>query len=303
VPRLAPLLALLLVTRPSSAAALRVTVESCPPSLSRGLERFVTIELEPLTDEGSETDVEVSCSDDNVVLLVSLDGRTQTRSMDLRTIAPSVRGRVVALTAAELVRELGAAPPPEPEPTAPAVIDRPSPGPAHRPTPVGELEAFFQSAQIDTLGDVLVGGGLRFAYSGARPWRLALDFGASTFQRTSPIGTARLILAGLGARAGYTVPLGGELGLELGGGGRVGVARISGTPADDEASAASVAGAWSAPLAFVGLEAPLARFWRLGLDLEVGYVLVPVRGRIEGGDDVNVDGLWTSLSLGIAVEL
>jgi hypothetical protein len=286
----------------ASAATLpRVSVEGCPPSLSRGLEGFVAIELEPLSEGTSEIDVQVGCGADTVVLLVSVDGQAQTRSMDLRTIAPSVRARVVALTVAELVRELRALPPPQPAPPSPAPVDRPTPAAPQRRT-VGELEAFFQSTQFDLDGGVLIGGGLRFAYTGLKPWRLALDFGASTYRRVSELGSARLILAGLGARVGRALPV-GELWLELGAGGRAGVARISGSAANDQASAASVAGAWSAPFVFLGLDAPVGGSWRLGLDAELGYVLSPVRGRVEGGEDVEVDELWTSLGLGLAVEL
>ncbi len=286
-----------------AAPSQRVTVEGCPSSLSRGLDRFVSIELESLSADITEVDVQVNCDSDKVVLLVSVDGRSQTRSMDLRTISPSVRARVVALTAAELVRELGALPPePEPEPTPVATVDRPAPAPPRRRTSVGELEGFFQAVQFDLDGNVLVGGGLRFAYTGLKPWRFALDFGASTSQRSSELGSARLILAGLGARVGYTLPLGG-LFIELGAGGRAGVARISGNAASDEAEAASVAGAWSAPFGFFGLDAPLGGSWRLGLDAEIGYVLLPVRGQVESGDDVEVAGLLTALGLGLAVEL
>ena len=305
MPRPLLVFALLLGGSRLAAAAPRLDVAGCPPSLSRGLERFVAIELEPLIDDSDEIDVQVDCAEDTVVVLVSVDGRTQSRSMDLRTIAPSVRGRVVALTAAELVREIGALPPPAPppEPTSPpAPVDRAPPAPPPRRTSVGELEAFFQAAQFDLNGDLVLGGGLRFAYTGFGPWRLALDFGASTFERASELGSARLVLAGLGARVGHSLPL-GELGLELGAGGRVGVARISATSDDADATAGSVSGPWGAPLLFAGLAAPLGGAWRLGLDAEFGYVVLPVRGMIQDGEDIEVDELWTALSLGLAVEL
>jgi hypothetical protein len=112
-----------------------------------------------------------------------------------------------------------------------------------------------------------------------------------------------LVLAGLGARVGYGVPL-GPFGFELGGGGRVGTARVSAVAAPDvDATVASVTGAWAAPFAFLGFDAPLSSSFRIGLDAEFGYVVLPVRGRIESGDDVEVDELWTSLTLGVAVEL
>lgn len=305
-PALASIATLSLAVSAAAATVPRVSVEGCPDSLSKGLERFVAIELEPLTGDASEIDVQVGCGVDTAVLLVSVDGQAQTRSMDLRSIAPSVRARVVALTVAELVRELGALPPPPPAASAPEPVeaDHRAPAPPARDTSVGELEAFFQAGQFDLYGGVLLGGGLRFAYNGARPWRLSLDFGASSSESSSELGSARLILAGLGARVGYELPL-GELWLELGAGGRAGVARISGSAAHDEGEveAASVAGAWSAPFVFVGLDAPFSNGWRLGIDAEVGYVTLPVRGRVQGGDDVEVDELWTSLALGVAVEL
>src|SRR5687768_8864598 len=101
--RFAAALAVVLLGLGSPAAAAtvpRVRVENCPESLSRGLERFVEIELEPLSEGAREIDVQVDCGDDAAVLLVSVDGRSQTRRMNLRAIAPSVRARVVALTVA-----------------------------------------------------------------------------------------------------------------------------------------------------------------------------------------------------------
>src|SRR5688500_3450009 len=98
VPRLAAALALVLLGFGSTAAAAtlpRVSVEGCPESLSSGLERFVEIELEPLSEGAQEIDVQVGCGTDTAVLLVSVDGRSQTRTMNLRSIAPSVRARVV----------------------------------------------------------------------------------------------------------------------------------------------------------------------------------------------------------------
>jgi hypothetical protein len=306
VPRTLPaLLAILCFGGPALAAAEpRVTVEGCPESLSRGLERFVGIELEPLSDGTREIDVQVGCGTDTVVLLISVDGQSQTRSMDLRAMAPSVRARMVALTAAEVVRELQALPPlPPRKESEPIAVDDGSRAPRKRDDSVGELEGFFQAAQFDLYGNVLLGGGLRFAYTDARPWRFALDFGASTYRYTSELGSVRLILASFGARIGHVVPL-GSLALELGAGGRVGVARISGTPAaEEQVASGSVAGVWSAPFGFLGVAAPISGDWRVGADLEIGYVTSPVRGRVDEGDDVEVDELYTSLGLGVAVKL
>jgi hypothetical protein len=86
---------------------------------------------------------------------------------------------------------------------------------------------------------------------------------------------------------------------ELGAGARAGVARVSGQASSGaDALGASVAGVWGAPLVFAGLGVPLAGPFRLSLDAEVGYVVSPVRGRVEAGDDVEVDELWTALGLG-----
>jgi hypothetical protein len=66
---------------------------------------------------------------------------------------------------------------------------------------------------------------------------------------------------------------------------------------------ASVTGVWSAPVAFVGFDTALLGQLRLGLDAEIGAVVLPVRGRIERGDDVEVRGLWAALSLLLGIQI
>jgi hypothetical protein len=141
-------------------------------------------------------------------------------------------------------------------------------------------------------------------YLGLTPWRLALDVQAGTFGRDTALGKARLVSGSVGARGGYSVGDGRRLALTGGAGLRVGVARASADAASDAIAvqSAAVTGLWIAPLVFAAFDTALFGQLRIGLDGEIGAVVLPVRGRIEGGDDVAVRGLWAALSLLLGIQ-
>jgi hypothetical protein len=162
-----------------------------------------------------------------------------------------------------------------------------------------------QAGNFATSQDFLWGGGARLQYLGWAPWRLALDVQTGTFGRDTPLGKARLLSGSVGIRGGYSVGDGRRLSLTAGAGVRVGLARASANAASDAGSSvqsASVTGAWTAPLVFAAFDTSLLGQLRLGLDAEVGAVVLPVRGRIERGDDIEVRGLWAALSLLLGIQ-
>jgi hypothetical protein len=150
-------------------------------------------------------------------------------------------------------------------------------------------------------GDLLWSAGARVHYLAYAPLRAALDLQAGAYGRATEFGDVGLFAASLGARVGWT--LGGRpLGIVAGGGQRVGLARASAAADDQRAQDGAVLGAWTAPFAFVTFEAALAERLRLGVDGELGAVLLPVRGRVARGEDIAVDGLWAALAVAFGMQ-
>ncbi len=301
------LLALLTAAGPAAAqsgGAPELHVEGCAASLERGLARLIAIELESLPHGRAVRAIHVSCQAESVDVEVTGNLVTKSRSIELAGTAESVRVRVVALTAAELAQELEADQPQPPQ-SPPQHDQRPGSERARqrRPPrpPFARLQAFVQAAQFDFSGTTSWGLGLRFQYLELDPLLLALDFSASRASSERTLGAVELVTASLGARLGYRL-LRGRTSLDAGLGERAGVARISGKSAGQGANAGSVAGVFSAPFAFLATDTLLVGAWRLALQGELGFVALPVQGRVEGDDDVDVQGAWAALDLGVALE-
>jgi hypothetical protein len=135
----------------------------------------------------------------------------------------------------------------------------------------------------------------------ALPIYLAIDAQAGTYGRQEVLGSGRFVTGSFGVRAGYALEWGTTL-LAAGVGPRVGYARASARASDRVATHdAAVSGVWLAPVAFARVDTALSARVRLGLDAELGAVLVPVRGRVEGSDDIAADGAWLALSASLGV--
>jgi hypothetical protein len=263
---------------------------------------------------GGAYEVAVDCVRSAVALSIAAPGGARkTYRMDLAGAPRGVRSRIVALAIAEIVRDLdrdaSAGPPEEPSPgrapdtgtaeVAPAVQDAPAPAPP-RSGPVF-LSALGEAASFRLDGRWLLGGGLRFEYArrllsaGVDAVFLEADEGVS-------LGTARVLLPyaspyiGLGASTGPWQA-------RVGAGCALGAASLSGHAMDAGARAATVTGAWIAPYAFGQLGLVTTDFLRIDLRAQVGWVAASVDGTVQGGADVNLAGLWTSMQLGAAFSL
>jgi hypothetical protein len=308
------------------AAGISLETESCPDSWADGLSRFVQIELGAESPEATARalHVAVRCDGDLVDIDVAhgVDASRTQRRMDLSATAASVRGRVVALAIAGLVRELAlSAPEPRavvrerepPSSTAPAVapasvsetsLDAGDVHPdADEPTRAVQADLLLLAGNFTVSDDVVWGAGARLHLLALAPWRPAFDLQAGTYARDTELGRARLVSGSVGARLGWTIA-GRDLALTPGLGQRLGLARASASVDDPAAARAdAVVAPWTASFAFMTFEAAAFGRCRIGVDAELGVVQVPVRGRIDRGDDVDVNGLWLSLSALFGVQL
>jgi hypothetical protein len=259
--------------------------------------------------------IAIDCSGAAVVLSVTAEGRAnRAYRTALRGAPANVRPRIVALAIAEIVRELDgeaaraaaaerAAPAPAP---AAVVVDITPPTPdvvprvPHQNGPV-YLGALGQATSFRLDGRWLLGGGLRFEYT-REVLCAGIDAVLLTADERVSLGTAQVLLS----YASPYVGLGGSTGpfqMRLGAGYALGAARLSGHATDPSAGAATVTGAWTAPYAFAQVALSVSDSLRLDVRGQAGWVTSTVVGEVEGGGDVNLAGLWTSVQIGAALSL
>jgi hypothetical protein len=163
------------------------------------------------------------------------------------------------------------------------------------------LGALGQATSFRLDGRWLIGGGLRFEYA-RDVFCAGIDAVLLTAEERVPLGTAQVILS----YASPYVGLGGSTGpfqVRLGAGYALGAARLSGHANDPGAGAATVTGAWTGPYGFTQLALALGDSLRVDVRGQAGWVTATVVGEVEGGGDVNLAGLWTSVQIGAALSL
>jgi hypothetical protein len=163
------------------------------------------------------------------------------------------------------------------------------------------LSALGEAASFRLDGKWLLGGGLRFEYA-RRLLSAGIDAVFLAADETAPLGTARVLLPYASPYVGVGMGA-GRFQARLGGGYAFGAASLSGHATEPGARAATIAGAWMAPYAFGQLGIAVTEVLRIDLRAQVGWVTASVEGTVEGGADVDLGGLWTSMQLGVAFSL
>jgi len=311
--------ALALTGRPSAERGLEVTVEIDPClSVARSeVLRLTELELDarvvsPSVAPPHATRVDVTCVGEHVHLRVTdpVTGKSLERTLALVTHEVDVTGRAVALAIVELVltswMELTFPDPPPRsagfEPPPPEIKD------------LAEERAVTRGARSSRVDHVLAvaqaqgpfegfgvgwGGGARLGWNFGEDWLGAdIDLIAAQMDASSELGSVRATTWSTGLRTSFKLWL-EPVWLEASPGFRVGLARLVGSPADeDQARGGVVAGMWGGPMAYAGfgLEA-----WHLALTLgaEGGWSFQSVSGRIDENNPVAISGPWVAASAGI----
>ncbi len=283
---------------------LRVESTTCTHPLLEAVQRLTRVEL---NNAGLPTGTDapraiLSCSERVVLIRVKLGEHEGTRQLDLDQTDSALRGRVIAIALAELVRETASGegtPPPPPAVVAPPppAPKEPAPPEPESEEPANRLVAFAMLSNFGGHFQPLAGGGLSFEHDFGG---LALGLGPAlaASDRTVKLGSVSALAANLAGRAALRFPsrvLPGEIGL----GYALGWARVSATSASNEASASSVSGAWAGPFVFGALEAPFADSLFLQFGAQLGYVTLPVRGFVAQAPDIEIAGAWGGLSIGL----
>jgi hypothetical protein len=147
------------------------------------------------------------------------------------------------------------------------------------------------------------GGGLRLGATSRGPWiesDLAdghpggdLEITGSRSEVRSALGTIGISMWSAAFRGSLRFRR-GRAWLDLGGGARLGLARLQGVPLDPVTTrGGTMAGTWAGPIAYAGVG---IRFWRViaAVGLEAGQVARSVEALVDEGSAVSISGQWLS---------
>jgi len=296
---------------PVETTTVRIESSTCAHALVDEVDRILRVELKSASlGAGAEPPrLILSCSEHVSLIRALANGHESSRQVDLVHTDPALHGRVIALAAAELLRDTASGetepspPSPSPSPskaTRAVEVAPPSLEPERGPS-VSRLIVFAKLENFGAHFEPLTGGGLGFSHDIGR---LSLGLGPTlaTGDLKLSLGQVRELVADLSLRAAYRFPnrtLPGEIGV----GHALGLARMSATSSEPNALASKLSGVWAGPFAFGTLDIGIAEPLFLELAAELGVVTFPVRGKVQNDSDVEIAGLWGGVSLGLGLGL
>ncbi|MBI5547306.1 MAG: hypothetical protein HY901_25775 [Deltaproteobacteria bacterium] len=287
-----------------SASPVTLELDPCVPDVA-ALERSARLELGESEQAGSGPPLTVSvrCVQDEVELEVREGSAVRAhRRLDLRASPGPPLTRLLALAIAELISASRA----EPAARTPISPDAPAP-PASLPTPVGTARradgplwaGWLQAEGFAAFGaQHQLGVGARLGVE--RRLSVAAVRGELSVEHASerePMGSLdELLVSG---------SVGGQLSpwptrpVAFGLSAKLGLARLAGRP-DENAAADGVIRLGPFAAVFAHAKARLAPVDRAGLvlGLELGYVVLPYRGRRSDGQLWGCDGAWLAFTCG-----
>jgi hypothetical protein len=295
-----------------AASSISLVERDCSLLDERALGELVELELRTLSATGSRVRVEIVCNGHvAAVSLADADGRPYpiASRVDFSKAGPGARERLVALAATELVAQAERAERAKPvtgesskaagaPPTRDAAPARTA-GPEPPERPLVEVELTAVGTALGSPTTLLVGVALGANVALGGPWVAAFD---ARFDRgASDIALAEVSWTMLGGSAALEFER--RLGIaRLGVGAGVRGGRLSlDARAEAPDSGRNVSGAWFGPMVPVRAAFDLVDRVALVAKLEGGYVAIPVRGTVDGGNPVvRAEGPWASLGFGVS---
>jgi len=310
----------------TGAARVTTVVDSCVPIDIELFHRLLAIELgtsiqySPGAAQAPDgATVYISCSAPGIELQLadSVTRKSMQRSLELPQVAVAARTRLLALTVAEFVVaswvELRLAQPPL-QPVGPraseevarratqVASERLPPAPVPEPAEdVRWLLGVGAEPMLFTSG----GGALPqlSAHAELRPRQaiavgLAFSLAHGEWEvrwPSSPIGMAQLTSTSGRATLAY-VQHAGPLELLLGGGGRLGIVHLAGKTNRFGVVALEMYAPWGGPVLQLSAAVRLPHL-RVGLELEAGYVTLPVETEIKGSVVAQLRGVFGSAGM------
>ena len=304
-------------TRDAGPAAVSLAIDDCPDVPREPLARLLGLELDapvlPPEQVGEHAvHVQVGCTGATVRIAVD-DPRSGTQLRRAAVFPPEhedVVVRLVALAIAELVLTRQVTPSFEDAPAArvEAVVPA-APPPALEPArSTGRAEFLVLGQALGPFSGVGMawGGGLRLGWAFGRRWvrrrwvqagpAVEADLAAAETNVERALGTVQVVLWSATLRASLRLRV-GRAWLDLGGGGRAGLAQLQGQPGDASATrGGSAVGAWAGPIGYAGIGAHFGHL-AVALGIEGGRVLRPVSGIVDAGSPVAIDGNWACATI------
>jgi hypothetical protein len=287
-----------------------IAVVGCDEALAREAQRITAIELRAVLVDGAPdqttTQITATCAADSASLQVidPTTGKSVERSVALSQAAPTARARLLALAMAELVvaswSELEDNPEPKAPPAAPlapkAAREAARGVVAHLPIELAALA----DAHLLASRDLIPGGGARTEIWILPSFFLRFDALIHYAELSRQSGTIALTMPSVSSAFGASF---GSAWLQprLSVGARAGYAWMSGVADSTATTGDHQQGVWAGPELALELSAwPHAHVHPL-LSFSVGAHVLGVRGTVNGGRDIMATGLWSGLSLGVAV--
>ena len=312
-----------------SAPRIQLDITRCPHLSERNVKRILRAELAAEVVARSDADVTsvgIHCEGTAVKMLIRdpVSRKRVQRNIDLLEASPTSRDRLVALAASELViaswSELEINPTLEVEPAEPP----PPPGSREaartvvrdrmpreaEPRPSTSVRGSALDSRLLALGSVrgfwdypgaLYGGGVRFGreHFGVVSW--AVDGLVEQGRVRRPEGSYHISTTTLGGTVAFYSRW-RALTARAGAGLRVGTSTCESRVAGATGSASTVA-PWGWPLGFVSTSLGLGAGLLLELDVEGGYVVLPISSGTTQMTDGAFRGAWLSAQLGLGFGL
>jgi hypothetical protein len=256
----------------AGADSVRLSIPDCGDASGSQIAQLVALELasrENLTLDDSSDGIAASlrCSDENAVIEVLDPQRNEplVLEMQLAQTRPEARPRLLALAIAELI-----------------ATSRLELTPADLQEPVGQTQhaaALFLAAGVARsyrpgLSSPELAAGAAYSF-GVFALTAEVDFDWTSRETTEATVDARtLSLALAPSLLLVRAPLAWDVRLGM----RIGYAWLDGAPRTADFDAGSVSGVFLAPFVATALAWKLANHWAVRLSIELGYVILPVRG-------------------------
>jgi hypothetical protein len=288
-----------LPSRPAAASegeSVRLSIPDCADASGTQIAQLVELELasrENLRLDPSADGIRASleCGDDNAVIRVDDPRRAEplVLEMQLAQTRPEARPRLLALAIAELIatsrlEQTSPPHPPEEPPYAASLFIAVGTSRAYQP---GRWSPLFAAGGAYSFGSIALNADANFDWSSYR------TTDASIRVRTLSLAIAPSLLVLRG-------PLDWDVRLGI----RAGYAWLEGEPRSMNFDAAAVSGPFLAPIAGTALRWHLTERWSALLAMEVGYVIVPVRGlNPDGARLIELKGLRATALVGPVLAL
>jgi hypothetical protein len=234
-------------------------------------------------------------------------GKTLDRLVTLTGVARSDRGRLVAISAVELVAaSRGGAKAAEPPPVVvppppPVVVAAPPPPPEPEAPGRWRVLAVGGLRGVSGLPRLLPGGGAAVQRALGGPLSVGGDVMVEGLAQPTALGDVDALLCSA-SLAALVRSERGRLTTEAGLGLRGGVARLAGQ-AGSAALGSTMTGRWGGPLVSLRASIAVARRVDVSLGGEVGYVTAGIAGNVIGAQgqtsEVAIRGLWWGATLGV----